>query len=152
MHAHYQGQYQAQVAAQPPVRIEQPDPDDPLAPEKANQAAQQANMAAQRASRDVQRKMQAELAEEELEASRKNWRPLVSYTANLSRVGQQLLNTDGAWRNISKTFPAEFRDELLNNSLGPQYPWYWSAGVLAALFGISACILNFRVRSLDRLK
>ena len=41
---------------------------------------------------------------------------------------------------------------FLVGALGPQYPWYWSAGVLAGLFGLSACILNFRVRSLDRLK
>ena len=27
--------------------------------------------------------------------------------------------------------------------MGPQYPWYWSAAVLAGLFGLSACILNF---------
>ena len=36
--------------------------------------------------------------------------------------------------------------------LGPQYPWYWSAGVLVGLFGISAGILSLSVRSLDRLR
>jgi hypothetical protein len=36
--------------------------------------------------------------------------------------------------------------------MNPEYPWYWSAGVLAVLFGLSVCILNFRIRSLDRLK
>ncbi len=65
---------------------------------------------------------------------------------------QQLLGTDGAWRKLSEVMPAELRDEVLRNTLGPQYPWYWSAGVLVALFGLSAWILNFRVRSLDRLK
>ena len=34
----------------------------------------------------------------------------------------------------------------------PQYPWYWSATVLTVLFGLSVCLLNYRVRSLDRLK
>ena len=36
--------------------------------------------------------------------------------------------------------------------MNPEYPWYWSAAVLAVLFGLSVCILHFRVRSLDRLK
>ena len=35
---------------------------------------------------------------------------------------------------------------------GPVYPWYWSAGVLAGLFGISVWILSLRVKSLDRLR
>ena len=62
---------QAQMAAQP-VQIEQPNPDDPLAAEKANRDAQRANMAAQQANRDAQRKMQAEMAEEE-PASTSGW-------------------------------------------------------------------------------
>jgi hypothetical protein len=33
-----------------------------------------------------------------------------------------------------------------------QYPWWWSAGVLAALLGLSAWTLTRRVKSLDRLK
>jgi len=32
------------------------------------------------------------------------------------------------------------------------YPWQWSAGVLAGLVGLSAWILSSRVKSLDRLK
>lgn len=35
---------------------------------------------------------------------------------------------------------------------GPSYPWYWSAGVLVGLFGLSLCILSSRVKTLDRLK
>ncbi len=31
-------------------------------------------------------------------------------------------------------------------------PWYWSAAVLAGIFGLSLCILTSRVKSLDRLK
>jgi ABC-2 type transport system permease protein len=34
----------------------------------------------------------------------------------------------------------------------PSYPWYWSAGVLAGLFGLSLWILSSRVKSLDRLR
>ena len=89
---------------------------------------------------------------EELEASKTNWRPLVSYTANLSRVGGQLLGTDACWRTLSELEPPFDRERFLAQSLGPQYPWYWSAGVLAGLFGLSACILSLSVRSLDRLR
>jgi ABC-2 type transport system permease protein len=87
----------------------------------------------------------------EMQASLSNWRPLVSYTANLSRVGRRLLDTDAALRNLSLLEPAWRRDQFML-SLGPHYPWYWSAGVLAVLFGLSTCILHYRVRSLDRLK
>ena len=31
-----------------------------------------------------------------------DWRPLVSYTANLSRIGSQLLGTDAAWRKLAE--------------------------------------------------
>ena len=44
------------------------------------------------------------------------------------------------------------RNRYLAESLGPQYPWHWSAAVLAGLFGISACILSLSIRSLDRLR
>jgi hypothetical protein len=36
--------------------------------------------------------------------------------------------------------------------MGPQYPWYWSAAVLTGLGALAICILNFRIKSLDRLK
>jgi ABC-2 type transport system permease protein len=90
--------------------------------------------------------------QEELRAAKTNWRPLVSYTANLSRIGQQLLGTDAAWEKLSELRPASERTQFLLKNMGPQYPWYWSAAVLAGLFGLSACILHFRVRSLDRLR
>jgi hypothetical protein len=44
------------------------------------------------------------------------------------------------------------RERFLAQWLGPQYPWYWSAGVLVGLFGVSAGILSLSVRSLDRLR
>ncbi len=108
--------------------------------------------AEQRKSEESYRKMRAEYQEEEWRAARTNWRPLLSYTANLSRVGQLLLGTDTAWQELSRARPPEDRDDFLLNHLGPQYPWIWSASVLTVLFGLSACILNFRIRSLDRLK
>jgi ABC-2 type transport system permease protein len=108
--------------------------------------------AQRRARRDAILQAQAEFWAEEREASRTNWRPMVSYTANLSRIGEKLLGVDAAWEKMSQFRPPEYRDEFLAVTLGPQYPWYWSAGLLVVLFGLSACILNFRVRSLDRLK
>jgi hypothetical protein len=87
-----------------------------------------------------------------LEASKSNWRPLVSYTTNLSRIGQHLLGTDAAWEELSKFRPAHERPAFLLGVLGPQYPWYWSTGVLVGLLGLSICILNLRIKSLDRLK
>jgi ABC-2 type transport system permease protein len=89
---------------------------------------------------------------EVFEASKTNWRPLVSYTANLSRIGHQLLGTNAAWERLSELRPANDRPRFMVEYAGPQYPWYWSAAVLAGLFGLSVCILNFRVKSMDRLK
>jgi ABC-2 type transport system permease protein len=88
----------------------------------------------------------------EREAAKKNWRPLVSYTTNLSRTGQQLLGADAAWERLAELQPPDRRGIFLLQFAGPQFPWYWSAAVLAALTGLSVCILNFRIKSLDRLK
>ena len=89
---------------------------------------------------------------QQLEASKTDWRPLLSYTANLSRVGRQMLGTTAAFEKLGDLQPPGMREMYLYSVMGPQYPWYWSAGVLAGLFGLSVCILNFRIRSLDRLK
>lgn len=89
---------------------------------------------------------------QQLEASKTNWRPLVSYTENLSRVGRQLLGTNAAWDKIAELQPPGLRELFLLRNRGQDYPWYWSAGVLAGLFVISAGVLNFRIKSLDRLK
>jgi ABC-2 type transport system permease protein len=48
--------------------------------------------------------------------------------------------------------PGQGPAEQVRALAGPSYPWYWSAGVLAGLFGLSLWILSLRVRSLDRLK
>jgi hypothetical protein len=89
---------------------------------------------------------------ESLAANQSDWRPLVSYTGNIYRIGYQLFGMESVWRKLSDQQPPEMRDEVFLANIGPQYPWYWSAGVLTVLFGLSVCILNFRVRSLDRLK
>jgi ABC-2 type transport system permease protein len=86
------------------------------------------------------------------EAWKTDWRPAVSYVANLSRIGEQLLGTNRSWEKLYEWMPARQRFQFFSNILSPQFPWYWSAIVLLALFGISACILNLRVKSLDRLK
>jgi ABC-2 type transport system permease protein len=107
----------------------------------------------------------------EAEAAPTNWRPLCSYTANVQRLGEALLNTDAAWveigraveapRAVLKPFlgrggsneeSAAIDNRRLANQLVPQYPWIWSAGVLAGLLGLSIWTLSTRVKSLDRLK
>lgn len=100
----------------------------------------------------VQLQIYEKLQADEFQAAKRNWRPLASYTSNLSRVGQQLLGTNAAWEKISKLTPPNQRPRFLHDFMGPQYPWTWSAGVLLGLFGLSACILNFQIKSLDRLK
>jgi ABC-2 type transport system permease protein len=93
-----------------------------------------------------------EFEEAEFRAAKTNWAPLLSYTANLSRVGQEFLGTNGCWERLSELRPEKDRRRFLLNNAGPQYPWYWSAAVLTGIFGLSVCILNFRVKSLDRLR
>jgi hypothetical protein len=97
------------------------------------------------------------------EALRRDWRPLCSYTANLDRFADLLLDTDTAWVTVGKAVErprAAFsgRSELPRNERFladqrvAQYPWGWSAGVLLGLLGLSTWTLTRRVKSLDRLK
>jgi ABC-2 type transport system permease protein len=102
--------------------------------------------------RDEQMKAYHEMKREELEEGNSDWRRMVSYTANLTRIGDALLGTESCWRRLSMNEPEEARDQYLVRHLDSHYPWQWSAIVLIILFGISVCILNFRVKSLDRLK
>jgi ABC-2 type transport system permease protein len=107
----------------------------------------------------------------EAEAAPTNWRPLCSYTANLQRLGEALLNTDAAWVEIGRAIEvpraaigplfagggpgadsAQINNRLLADRLVPQYPWIWSAGVLAGLLGLSIWTLSRRVKTLDRLQ
>jgi ABC-2 type transport system permease protein len=134
----------ANLQAAPPANA----PDNPaqrLHQQREAQEALQKVRAEQEAS-------EWEASKRQLEATKRDWRPLVSYTANLSRIGRELLGTADAWRTVSQQ-PTEFQqDRFVYDRIGAQYPWYWSAGVLAGLFGISVCILNFRVKSMDRLR
>ena len=76
---------------------------------------------------------------------------------NLDRIGDLLLDTDGAWVLLGRTIerpramvgpmakgrgvpPSRRRsnDRLLADRMVWQYPWYWSAGVLGGL-GCSRC-------------
>jgi ABC-2 type transport system permease protein len=100
------------------------------------------------------------------EELRKDWRPLCSYVNNLERIEEQLLDTDSAWVTFGKASvkagrmmgaaPGEIagpaNERFLADQFVPQFPWQWSAGVLAGLLGISLWILTTRVKSLDRLK
>jgi hypothetical protein len=117
----------------------------------------------------------SERREETLAAeARTNWRMLPSYTANLERVGDALLDTDAAWVQIGRAteqarrvaeapmrlFDRKSRrartppvnERRLADQMVPQFPWWWSGGVLAGLMGISTWTLSRRVKSLDRLK
>lgn len=118
----------------------QQHPNRPLTPEE------------QRAWREYSTKAHHSFWAAELRSAQTNWRPLVSYTENLSRVSQQLLRTETAFLALSRREQGEFRDQFMVQALGSHYPWYWSAYVLTALMGLSAWILHRRVRSLDRLK
>ena len=59
---------------------------------------------------------------DELEAARSDWRPLVSYTANLSRIGQQLLSTDAVWEKLSQVQPPNQRSLFVLRFNPIQYP------------------------------
>jgi hypothetical protein len=113
------------------------------------------------------------------ESAHDDWRPLCSYAANLDRIGEGLLNSEAAWVQIGRAValaeqkarqlaavsslfgfgkksrvpqPPPINERFLVDRLVPQYPWWWSGTILAALVGISTWILSRRVKSLDRLK
>jgi hypothetical protein len=108
--------------------------------------------AQQIAMQDGYRKLEEEIEAEDKRRAEKDWRPMISYATNLTRVGTQMLRTDASWERLAQDLPKEERQRFLASNLGPRYPWYWSAIVLAVFFGLSVCILNFRVKSLDRLR
>lgn len=135
-HAGYRRTYELQQLSQPP--------DHPLTPEE--QVRWQENW------QKAQQEMIQSYESRELEAAKTTWRPLVSYTANLTRLGQQLLGTRACWEKLAQLQPVGMRQQFLLHVGGYRYPWYWSAGVLAGLLGISTCILHRSIKSLDRLK
>ncbi len=110
------------------------------------------------------------------EMMQKDWRPLCSYVANLNRFADLLLDTDTAWVTIGRTVerarqaafgqamarrgpfrqpqfaPPQSNEREFADFMVPQYPWWWSAVVLAGILGLSIWTLTRRVKSLDRLK
>lgn len=119
---------------------------------------------------EIQRRQQAQQGSQQrwqellAESARTNWRPLFSLRANMHRLGEGLLGSDAAWVDVARAMNAPQRlarpaigqqpagDRWLADAQTPQYPWYWSAGVLAALCALSVGILTFRIKTLDRLK
>ncbi|VTS03405.1 Uncharacterized protein OS=Isosphaera pallida (strain ATCC 43644 / DSM 9630 / IS1B) GN=Isop_2112 PE=4 SV=1: ABC2_membrane_4 [Gemmata massiliana] len=100
-----------------------------------------------------------------------DWRPTLSFANNLDRMGDWLLETDGAWELLGRTLerPRQIVGPLAKGRNAPvpsgppndrrlaermvwQFPWYWSAGALTGLCLMSAFVLSRRVKSLDRLK
>ncbi len=148
-------------ANESPARDQPPDPDQSSSKQRQRKQA----------ARGPTWQRMGELVERaEAEAAPTNWRPLCSYTANLQRLGEALLNTDAAWVEIGRAIevPRAALKPLLGGGPGaaaaainnrrfadqfvPQYPWIWSAGVLAGLLGLSLWTLSTRVKSLDRLQ
>jgi hypothetical protein len=142
----YRKSWEAQRAAEKQRAGEKQDPRMTFQEMQRQQALEQQRQ------QQAAAKAFGEMMQEELDDAKADWRPMVSYTANLSQVGNALLGTNSCWQKLSKTKPEDRRVEYLLENMGPQYPWYWSAAVLIVLFGISVCILNFRVKSLDRLR
>jgi hypothetical protein len=88
----------------------------------------------------------------ELNAAKTDWRPLVSYTANLRRIEERLIGTNNAWQRLIELTPEGQRGRLMLQIVDNQHPWYWSAAVLLGLALLSAYVLNLTVKSLDRIK
>jgi ABC-2 type transport system permease protein len=131
---------QDEFAVRSMARIEPIPQDSPNAPQR------------RRALQLAQQKMIEEAQVAELHSIETNWRPMVSYITNLTRIGERLLGTRACWDRLSLMRPRSERALFIYEHAGPQYPWHWSAWVLLGIFGCSAWILNRRVKSLDRLK
>ena len=69
------------------------------------------------------------IGELQTEAMKDDWRPTVSYIANLSRIGEQLLGTNKSWETLYAWMPPETIRSSCTAFLSPQYPWYWSGVV-----------------------
>ena len=90
------------------------------------------------------------------------WGPIVSITRNLGRIREALVGAGPAFEAIRDGgqkalgpggMPVFARGPYAPpNPFAIDYPWQWSAYVLAGLVGLSLCILTTRVKSLDRLR
>lgn len=91
-----------------------------------------------------------------------DWSWLLSFADNIRRLETAILDTNSAWSQVHEleNKNAQWQFNRGEGALAveqaeerrPQYPWYYSGAVLLGLMGVSAWILNVRVRSLDRLK
>jgi ABC-2 type transport system permease protein len=105
-------------------------------------------------------RMQERTAELQAEAAPRDWRPLFSFRANLERLGEWFLGSDAAWVDLARAVSPRqqivpgprLNERRFADARTPQYPWYWSAGLLAAICALSMGVLTFRVKTLDRLK
>jgi ABC-type transport system involved in multi-copper enzyme maturation permease subunit len=138
---------------------EQPAPvDDPRNPEEKIKSRKQMEQELLRLIKERQQLIEESKknAEEMDEQRREDWRPVISYTANLQRIGFALIGSQEAWEVVDQLDPT--RNPLNMNQPGwaaamvPKYPWYWSALVLLGVAALSLWILHRRVTSLDQLK
>lgn len=98
------------------------------------------------------------------------WCPLISYTGNLARIRDSLLDNDAAWVRVAQVFDAGRDGVRQATGFGPRFgrnhrdgkpapaadstkpPWTWPAGIVVGLTALSVVILSTRVRSLDRVR
>jgi len=113
---------------------------------------------------------------------KRDWCPVISYTSNLARVREELLDAASArakfvalWEAGRATGREAARSVLpfnrgrrrgrpdrpsrpseppppLQTPDNVKQPWPWSAGVLGSLFVLSTYVLSTRVKSMDRLR
>lgn len=101
------------------------------------------------------------------ELLKEDWCLTISYTGNLMRTRDMVLDLEGSWpanlRAKRQLAVEEMRASMKQHQFRPnrrtmqmvdppKIPWQWTIGILAGMSGLSLCILSFRVRSLDRLK
>jgi ABC-2 type transport system permease protein len=113
--------------------------------------------------REAQRRFKQELRNE----LDNDWRPCVSYMSNLQRMADAFLGYYAARDQLRELYGKRQRAMAPQGVGGPaweedvdvssadfeiRWPWHWSAIVLLALGGLSAWILNKRVKDLDRLR
>jgi ABC-2 type transport system permease protein len=107
---------------------------------------------AMRGNRSTRQAYQEKLLERVQQSAKTNWRPLISYRANMDRLADELIGKNASIEKIATLQRPRDRAEFVTNFMANQYPWQWSAAVLAVLCVVSASILSFSVKSLDRLK
>jgi hypothetical protein len=114
--------------------------------------------------------LQARSEDARAERGHTDWRPTLSFANNLDRLGDALLDSDSAWVLLGRTLERPRQMMEITRGRGSavqtetinerrladrrvwQFPWYWSAGVLAGVCLLSALVLSRRIKSLDRLK